>query len=103
MVSHSKAPLDCLSTINTSYNIEHLTAVVEAAEFKLLPLILLLFPSTLKQLLTMGWAASASIKSATVSLSLHLDHAQDVSQIEDVVQNLPFDSIMIDMSHYDHE
>jgi fructose-bisphosphate aldolase class II len=51
----------------------------------------------------MGWAASASIKSATVSLSLHLDHAQDVSQIEDVVQNLPFDSIMIDMSHYDHE
>ena len=40
---------------------------------------------------------------ATVPLSLHLDHAQDVAQIEHVVESLPFDSIMVDMSHYEHE
>ncbi|RTE71293.1 hypothetical protein BHE90_014305 [Fusarium euwallaceae] len=85
------------------YNVEHLTALVRAAEAKRSPLILLLFPSTLEQLPTMAWAASAAIKSATVPLSLHLDHAQDVSQIEKVVSSLPFDSIMVDMSHYDHE
>ncbi|KAF4496187.1 tagatose 1,6-diphosphate aldolase [Fusarium agapanthi] len=85
------------------YNIEHLTAIVKAAEAKRSPLILLLFPSTLKQLPTLAWAASAAIKSATVPLSLHLDHAQDVSQIEEAVNTLPFDSIMVDMSHYDHE
>ncbi|EXM33501.1 tagatose 1,6-diphosphate aldolase [Fusarium oxysporum f. sp. vasinfectum 25433] len=85
------------------YNIEHLTAIVKAAEAKRSPLVLLLFPSTLRQLPTLAWAASAAIKSATVPLSLHLDHAQDVSQIEEVVKTLPFDSIMVDMSHYDHE
>lgn len=94
---------DSLPTISTSYNIEHLTAMVKAAESKRSPLILLLFPSTLKQLPTLAWAASAAIKSATVPLSLHLDHAQDVSQIEQVIQSLPFDSIMVDMSHYDHD
>ncbi|KAF5018635.1 hypothetical protein F66182_9385 [Fusarium sp. NRRL 66182] len=85
------------------YNIEHLTAIVRAAEAKRSPLILLLFPSTLTQLPTLAWAASAAIKSATVPLSLHLDHAQHVSQIEEVIESLPFDSIMVDMSHYDHE
>ncbi|EXL81088.1 tagatose 1,6-diphosphate aldolase [Fusarium oxysporum f. sp. conglutinans race 2 54008] len=85
------------------YNIEHLTAIVKAAEAKRSPLVLLLFPSTLRQLPTLAWAASAAIKSATVPLSLHLDHAQDVSQIEEVVKTLPFDSIMVDMSHHDHE
>ncbi|RGP60401.1 tagatose 1,6-diphosphate aldolase [Fusarium longipes] len=77
--------------------------MVNAAESKRSPLILLLFPSTLKQLPTLAWAASAAIKSATVPLSLHLDHAQDVSQIEKVVKTLSFDSIMVDMSHYDRE
>lgn len=85
------------------HNIEHLTAIVKAAEAKRSPLILLLFPSTLRQLPTLAWAASAAIKSATVPLSLHLDHAQDEYQIEEVVKTLPFDSIMVDMSHYDHE
>jgi fructose-bisphosphate aldolase, class II len=92
-----------LLTISLSYNIEHLTAIVRAAESKRSPLIILLFPSTLRQLPTLAWAASAAIESATVTLSLHLDHAQDVSQIEEVVKTLPFDSIMVDMSHYDHE
>ncbi|CAG7565241.1 unnamed protein product [Fusarium equiseti] len=84
------------------YNIEHLTAMVRAAESKRSPLILLLFPSTLKQLPTLAWAASAAIKSATVPLALHLDHAQDTVQIEEVACTFPFDSIMVDMSHHEH-
>ncbi|KAF6835148.1 fructose-bisphosphate aldolase [Colletotrichum musicola] len=86
-----------------AYNIEHLTAIVRAAEAKRSPLILLLFPSTVEQLPTLAWAAAAAIKSATVPLSLHLDHAQNEAQIRDVAARLPFDSIMVDMSHYDHE
>lgn len=85
-----------------SYNIEHLTALVRAAEAKRSPLILLLFPSTVTQLPTLAWAAAAAVKSATVPLSLHLDHAQDEEQIRHVAERLPFDSIMVDMSHHDH-
>ncbi|KAF7560808.1 hypothetical protein G7046_g3339 [Stylonectria norvegica] len=85
------------------YNIEHLTALVRAAEAKRSPLILLLFPLTVRQLPTLSWAASAAVKTATVPLSLHLDHAQDAEQIREVASTLPFDSIMVDMSHYDHE
>lgn len=51
----------------------------------------------------MVWAASAAVKSAAVPLSLHLDHAQDVSQIEKITSSLPLDSIMVDMCHYYHE
>jgi fructose-bisphosphate aldolase, class II len=36
-------------------------------------------------------------------MSLHLDHAQDENQIREVANTLPFDSIMVDMSHHDHE
>ncbi|RKL41672.1 hypothetical protein BFJ72_g5564 [Fusarium proliferatum] len=86
-----------------SYNIEHLTALVRAAEAKRSPLILLLFPSTVKQLPTLAWAAAAAVKAATVPLSLHLDHAQDEAQIREIAATLPFDSIMVDMSHYDHD
>ena len=86
-----------------SYNIEHLTALVRAAEAKRSPLILQLFPSTVSQLPTLAWAAAAAVKSATVPLSLHLDHAQDEARIRDIAATLPFDSIMVDMSHYDHD
>ncbi|RSL40154.1 hypothetical protein CEP53_013559 [Fusarium sp. AF-6] len=84
------------------YNIEHLTALVRAAEAKRSPLILQLFPSTVNQLPTLAWAAAAAVKSATVPLSLHLDHAQDEAQIREIAATLPFDSIMVDMSHYEH-
>lgn len=36
-------------------------------------------------------------------ISVHLDHAQDYEQIKYVSNNLPFDSIMVDMSHYEKE
>ena len=85
-----------------AYNIEQLTALVRAAEAARSPLILLLFPSTLTQLPSLVWAASAASKSATVPISVHLDHAQDEAQIREVVATLPFDSIMVDMSHYEH-
>ncbi|GKT41579.1 putative fructose-bisphosphate aldolase [Colletotrichum spaethianum] len=86
-----------------AYNIEHLTALVRAAEAKKSPMLILLFPSTVKQLPTLPWAVAAAIKSAKVPLALHLDHAQDEEQIREIAATLPFDSIMVDMSHYDHE
>lgn len=86
-----------------AYNIEQLTALVRAAESGRSPLIIQLFPSTLKQLPSLVWAASAAVKSATVPVSLHLDHAQDEEQIREVVATLPMDSIMVDMSHYEHD
>ncbi|KAI8713839.1 Fructose-bisphosphate aldolase [Fusarium sp. LHS14.1] len=85
------------------YNIEHLTALVRAAEAKKSPLILQLFPSTVSQLPTLAWAAVAAVKLASVPLSLHLDHAQDETQIREIAATLPFDSIMVDMSHYEHD
>ncbi|KAK5097446.1 hypothetical protein LTS08_006858 [Lithohypha guttulata] len=86
-----------------AYNVEHVTALVRAAEASHSPLILLLFPSTLKQLPSLVFAASAACRAASVPISLHLDHAQDEQQIRDVVNTMPFDSIMVDMSHYEHE
>lgn len=85
------------------YNIEHLTALVRAAESKRSPLLILLFPSTVKQLPTLPWAAARAIQTATVPLALHLDHAQDEDQIREIAETCPFDSIMVDMSHHDHE
>ncbi|KAF6802335.1 fructose-bisphosphate aldolase [Colletotrichum musicola] len=84
------------------YNIEHLTAVVRAAEAKKSPLLVLLFPSAVTQLPTLPWAVAAAVKSSTVPLALHLDHAQDEDQIREIAAKLPFDSIMVDMSHHDH-
>ncbi|WQF87601.1 Putative fructose-bisphosphate aldolase, class-II, aldolase-type TIM barrel [Colletotrichum destructivum] len=85
-----------------AYNVEHLTALVRAAEAKRSPMLILLFPSTVKQLPTLPWAVAAAVQSATVPLALHLDHAQDEAQIRDITATLPFDSIMVDMSHHDH-
>ena len=85
-----------------AYNVEHITAFVRAAEAARSPLIIQVFPSTLKQLPSLVWAASAAARSASVPISLHLDHAQDENQIRQVARDLPFDSIMVDMSHYEH-
>lgn len=97
----SKGSYGVLAAI--AYNVEQLTALVRAAEAARSPLILLLFPSTLKQLPSLVWAASAASKSATVPISLHVDHAQDEEQIREIVGTLPLDSIMVDMSHHEHE
>ncbi|KAJ5119217.1 fructose-bisphosphate aldolase [Penicillium atrosanguineum] len=83
------------------YNVEHITAFVQAAEQRRSPLIIQLFPSSLKQTPSLVFAAAAAAKSASVPISIHLDHAQDYDQIKYVADNLPFDSIMVDMSHYE--
>ena len=88
---------------NRRYNVEHITAFVQAAEQKKSPLIIQLFPSSLKQTPSLVFAAAAAAKTASVPISVHLDHAQDYEQIEYVADNLPFDSIMVDMSHYEKE
>ena len=85
-----------------AYNVEHITALVRAAEGARSPLILQLFPSTLEQLPSLVWAASAAAKNANVPISLHLDHAQHEDQIRQIAKDLPFDSIMVDMSHHEH-
>lgn len=82
---------------------EHITAMVQAAEQRRSPLIIQLFPSSLKQTPSLVFAAAAAAKSATVPISVHLDHAQDYAQIKCVADHLPFDSIMVDMSHYEKE
>ena len=85
-----------------AYNVEQITALVRAAEASKSPLILQLFPSTLKQLPSLVWAASAAAKATSIPISLHLDHAQDEDDIRQIAKTLPFDSIMVDMSHYEH-
>jgi fructose-bisphosphate aldolase, class II len=42
-------------------------------------------------------------REATVPVAIHLDHAQDEKLIRHAAENLPFDSIMVDMSHYEME
>ncbi|KAJ9613378.1 hypothetical protein H2200_003320 [Cladophialophora chaetospira] len=85
------------------YNVEQLTALVRAAEAKRSPLIIQLFPSTLIQLPSLVFAVSAAAKIASVPISVHLDHAQDEAQIRQCIEESPFDSIMVDMSHYEKE
>lgn len=89
-----------------AYNAEHITALISAAETARSPLILLLFPSTLTQLPSLVHAASAACQGASVPVSLHLDHAQDEAQIRALLATAKttplFDSIMVDMSHYEH-
>jgi fructose-bisphosphate aldolase, class II len=78
-------------------------AVVRAAERKRSPAQILLFPwaMTYANGLLVNLAADAC-KSASVPISLHLDHAQDEDSIKRAA-GMPFDSIMVDMSHYEKE
>lgn len=48
-------------------------------------------------------AAAMAARNASVPVSIHLDHAQDEALIRHAADNLPFDSIMVDMSHYEME
>lgn len=55
----------------------------------------------MKQLPTLAHAAAAAVRSASVPLCLHIDHAQDAEHIREIIATLPVDSVMVDMSHYD--
>ncbi|KAF3914507.1 hypothetical protein AA313_de0207622 [Arthrobotrys entomopaga] len=86
------------------YNIEQIIAMVEAAERKRSPLILQVFPwaITFSNGLLIHAAAQAA-RTASVPIAVHLDHAQDEDMIRLAADTLPFDSIMVDMSHYEKE
>jgi fructose-bisphosphate aldolase, class II len=86
------------------YNVEHIIGSVRAAEAKNAPLILEMFPwaLTFSDGLLVHAAAQAA-RQAQVPVSVHLDHAQDEALIRQAADTLPFDSIMVDMSHYDRE
>lgn len=76
--------------------------MIRAAEAKRSPLILQFFPWAITYsdgLLIHAGAHYA--RKASVPVSIHLDHAQDEALIRHAAANLPFDSIMVDMSHYE--
>ncbi|KAK6085981.1 fructose-bisphosphate [Seiridium cupressi] len=87
-----------------AYNIECILAFIRAAEAKRAPLILQVFPwaITYSNGLLIHAAAKAA-RDASVPVAIHLDHAQDEKLIQHAAANLPFDSIMVDMSHYEME
>lgn len=86
-----------------AYNVEHILGLIQAAEITQSPLILQFFPwaITFSNGLLVRAAAEA-ISRSSVPISLHLDHAQDEALIRLAADTLPFDSIMVDMSHHEH-
>ncbi|KAK6215257.1 hypothetical protein QIS74_08276 [Colletotrichum tabaci] len=85
-----------------AYNLEQIHGLVSAAEQARSPLIIQFFPwaVTFADGLLVR-AAKDAVSRAAVSISIHLDHAQDEAIIQHAADHLPFDSIMVDMSHYD--
>ncbi|EMR70677.1 putative fructose-bisphosphate aldolase protein [Eutypa lata UCREL1] len=85
-----------------AYNIEQILGLVRAAEQARSPLILQFFPWAIafSDGLLIRTAADAA-RRASVPVSVHLDHAQDEGMIKLAADSLPFDSIMVDMSHYE--
>lgn len=82
---------------------EGILATVRAAEAKQSPAMILLFPWAIKwggsHLVT---CAAEACRQAKVPVTLHMDHAQDPEIIKHAADLNPgFDSIMIDMSHYE--
>ncbi|KAH7018197.1 ketose-bisphosphate aldolase [Microdochium trichocladiopsis] len=85
-----------------AYNIECILGFIRAAEKKRSPLILQVFPwaITFSGGLLVHAAAHAA-RNASVPVAIHLDHAQDEDLIRHAAADLPFDSIMVDMSHHE--
>ncbi|KAI9640100.1 hypothetical protein NHQ30_011502 [Ciborinia camelliae] len=86
-----------------SYNLETITAVVRAAEKKRSPAQILLFPWSLHYSPLLIHLAAAACRTATVPIVLHMDHAQSEEEILTAADIGLFDSIMVDMSHYEKE
>lgn len=76
--------------------------VVRAAESQQSPLIMQVFPwaITASDGLLVRTAALAASR-ATVPIAIHLDHCQDEALVRLAADTLPFDSIMVDMSHHE--
>lgn len=84
-----------------AYNIEQVLGLVRAAETTCSPLIIQFFPWAIEATdgLLVRTAADAAQR-ASVPISIHLDHAQSEAIIKRAA-DMPFDSIMADMSHYE--
>ena len=92
-----------------SYNMESIVGAIRAAEAKRAPIQILLFPWALQYSpLLVDFAAHAARK-ATVPVTVHMDHAQnpDIIKAASLIKaedgTPAFDSIMVDMSHYEKE
>jgi len=85
-----------------SYNLETIAAVVKAAEAKRSPAQILLFPWALHYSPLLIHLAAAACATAKVPIALHMDHAQSEEEIMQAAE-YPFDSIMVDMSHFEKE
>lgn len=87
-----------------AYNIEQILGLVRAAEQASSPLILQFFPwaITFTDGLLIRTASDAALR-ATVPISLHLDHCQDPALVKRAADMGQFDSIMVDMSHFEKE
>ncbi|KAE8154863.1 fructose-bisphosphate aldolase [Aspergillus avenaceus] len=86
-----------------AYNIEQVLGLVRAVETARSPLIIQFFPWAVEATdgLLVRTAADAAER-ASVPISIHLDHAQSETIIKRAA-DLPFDSIMVDMSHYEKD
>ncbi|KAK3323686.1 ketose-bisphosphate aldolase [Cercophora scortea] len=87
------------------YNIESIIATVKAAEAARSPAMVLLFPWAIEYAGdALVKAAAEAAHSASVPVSLHLDHCQTPELVRRAA-DIPdaFDSIMCDMSHYEKE
>ena len=86
------------------YNLEGIIATIRAAEAKRSPAIILLFPWAQEYSHDLlAAAAHSACKAANVPATLHLDHAQTPEAVKFAADTGYFDSIMVDMSHYEKE
>ncbi|OCK89850.1 putative fructose-bisphosphate aldolase [Cenococcum geophilum 1.58] len=84
------------------YNTEGILATVRAAESRRSPVMILLFPWAISYAggLLVHLAAEAA-RNASVPIAVHLNHAQDPEIVKRAADIGGFDSIMIDISHYE--
>jgi len=86
------------------YNLEAIIACRKAAEAKNSPCQILLFPWAQEYAYDNLVNLAADVcRSASVPMSLHLDHAQSEEAIKKAALTGKYDSIMVDMSHYEKE
>ncbi|CDK28784.1 unnamed protein product [Kuraishia capsulata CBS 1993] len=85
------------------YTLDQVTSTIKAAENKNSPVMVLMFPWAIKNSNgALVRAAADCARRAKVPVAVHLDHAQTPEEVKAAVE-LPFDSIMVDMSHYEKE
>ncbi|OJJ50784.1 hypothetical protein ASPZODRAFT_137921 [Penicilliopsis zonata CBS 506.65] len=84
------------------YNVEGILATVRAAEAKRSPAMILLFPWAVQYADgVLVHAAAEAARNASVPVTVHMDHAQSPEMIRRAAEMGGFDSIMVDMSHYE--